>query len=415
AQFQNHEGATPDLVPLPRRSGCRSRFRLIDHERVSSRQIQLKAQPGWLCGELARMRSLTMGAKNDHKGIRAAIRPFTSAIQRSDPICGAARAVSLPTRRDILPAQKRSDKHSSSRGGSFRLLQPILPGPKKGRELSANIGSTCARMPLRFRMLTPRRLVQFIRPNDCFIMIDLKDAYFHVPIHHRHRRYLRFAFGGIAYQFNEIPFGLALASRVFTKCIEAAIAPLRLRGLHVYNYLDDWLIASHSEAAAVQDGHLVVAHLYRLGFVINKEKSVLCPRQVTHFLGMILDSTSMEVRLSQERINAIKTCVRHFRLGQSVSSLRCQRLLGMMASAAIALPLGMLRMRPFQIWYLSMKRNAVTDRHRRVVVSSRCRKALAIWRTPWFLAASGIMGIVSRRVVVTTDASTTGTALRELT
>ena len=121
-------------------------------------------------------------------------------------------------------------------------------------------------MPLRFRMLTPRRLVQFIRPNDWFITIDLKDAYFHVPIHHRHRRYLRFAFGGIAYQFN--------APRVFKKCVEAAIAPLHLRGLRVYNYLDDWLVAAHSEAAAVQDGHLVVAHLYRLGFVINKEKSV---------------------------------------------------------------------------------------------------------------------------------------------
>src|SRR4029434_8959801 len=107
---------------------------------------------------------------------------------------------------------------------------------------------------------------------------------------------------------------------------------------------------------------------------------------------MVLDSTSMEVRLSQERINAIKTCVRQFRLGQSVSSLCCQRLLGKMASAAIALPLGMLRMRPFQIWYLSMRLNAVTDRHHRVVVSSRCRKALAIWRTPWFLATSGTMG-----------------------
>src|SRR4029434_11020385 len=31
-------------------------------------------------------------------------------------------------------------------------------------------------------------------------------------------RYLRFAFGGIAYQFNALPFGLALAPRVFTKC-----------------------------------------------------------------------------------------------------------------------------------------------------------------------------------------------------
>src|SRR4029434_4998836 len=137
--------------------------------------------------------------------------------------------------------------------------------------------------------------------------------------------------------------------------------------------VDDWLIASHSKAAAVQDGHLVLARLYRLGFVVNREKSVLCPRQVTHFLGMILDSPSMEVRLSQEQISAIKACVRQFRRGQSVSSLRCQRLLGMMASAAIALPLGMLRMRPFQIWNLSMKLNAVTDRHRIGVVSSRCK------------------------------------------
>src|SRR4029434_4849783 len=249
-----------------------------------------------------------------------------------------------------------------------------------------------ALMPLRFRMLTPRRLVQFIRPNDWFITIDLKDAYFHIPIRHRHRRYLRFAFGGIASQFNALPFGRSLAPRVFTKCVEAAIAPLRQRGLRVFNYLDDWLLCSRSRAAAVQDCHLVVAHLYRLGFVINKEKSVLRPGQTAHFLGMVLDSTSMKVSLSQDRINAIKTCVNQFRLGQSVSSLCCQRLLGMMASAAIALPLGMLRMRPFQMWYLSLRLNAVTDRHRRVTVSSRCRRALTIWRTPWLLAASGTMG-----------------------
>src|SRR4029434_127534 len=141
--FQNHEGGTPDLVPLPRRSGHRSRLRLIDHERVSSRPIQLKAQPGRLRSELARMRSVTMGAENDHKGARAAIRPSPSAIRRSDPISGAAGAVSLPTRRDSLPAPKRSDKCSASRGGSFRLLQPLLPGPQKERQLSPNIRSTC--------------------------------------------------------------------------------------------------------------------------------------------------------------------------------------------------------------------------------------------------------------------------------
>src|SRR4029434_3111177 len=72
-----------------------------------------------------------------------AIRPSSSAIRRSDPIRGAAGTVSLPTGRDSLPAQKRSDKHNTSRGGSFRLLHPLFPGPQKGRELSANIRSTC--------------------------------------------------------------------------------------------------------------------------------------------------------------------------------------------------------------------------------------------------------------------------------
>src|SRR4029434_5574784 len=119
----------------------------------------------------------------------------------------------------------------------------------------------------------------------------------------------RFAFGGIAYQFHALPFGLALALWVFTKCVEAAIAPLRQRGLRLFNYLDDWLICARLRAAAVQDCHLVVAHLHRLGFVIKKEKSVLRPGQTTHFLGMVLDSTSMGVRLSQDRKKAIRSCV----------------------------------------------------------------------------------------------------------
>src|SRR4029434_7820104 len=37
--------------------------------------------------------------------------PSPSAIRRSDPISGAAGAVSFSTERDSLPAQKRSDKH----------------------------------------------------------------------------------------------------------------------------------------------------------------------------------------------------------------------------------------------------------------------------------------------------------------
>ena len=100
-----------------------------------------------------------------------------------------------------------------------------------------------ALMKRKFKMLTSRQLVQFIKPGDWFVTIDLKDAYFHIPIYPRHQKFLRFAFEGKAYQFCSLPFGPALAPRVFTKCVEAAIAPLRQLGLRLFHYLDDWPLA----------------------------------------------------------------------------------------------------------------------------------------------------------------------------
>src|SRR4029434_901084 len=91
------------------------------------------------------MRSVTMGAKDGRKGLRAAIRPFPSAIQQSNTVCDAARTVSLPTERNNLPAQKEGYKQSPSQGGKCRLLQPLLPRTQKRWELSANIRSTCVK------------------------------------------------------------------------------------------------------------------------------------------------------------------------------------------------------------------------------------------------------------------------------
>lgn len=257
-------------------------------------------------------------------------------------------------------------------------------------------------------MLTPRRLVACIQPNDWFVKIDLKSAYFHIPIHVKHRKYLRFAFRGKAYEFKVLPFGLALSPLVFTKCLEAALAPLRHQGVRIYQYLDDGLICSQSEETLLQHLELVLTHLKHLGFIVNVKKSVLTPAQSVLFLGMELNSRDMRVRLSSERMKKLQLTVRQFVLGRRVTSLFCQKLLGMMAAAAVALPMGILRMRHFQLWYASQKFHPCRDRYRRVLVTHECMRALSVWKRGVFLHRGAPLGSVTRRITVTTDASSTG-------
>ncbi len=76
-----------------------------------------------------------------------------------------------------------------------------------------------------FRMVTLKQILAQIRPGDWFASVDLKDAYFHIQIAPHHRRFLRFAFENTAYQYSVLPFGLALAPRTFSKCVDAALSP----------------------------------------------------------------------------------------------------------------------------------------------------------------------------------------------
>ncbi len=98
-------------------------------------------------------------------------------------------------------------------------LRPILDLRRLNLELTVN----------KFKMLTIKSILSQIQPQDWFVTIDLKDAYFHIQIVKRHRKFLQFAFEGKAYQYCVPPFGLALVPRMFTKCMDAALAPLRLR------------------------------------------------------------------------------------------------------------------------------------------------------------------------------------------
>ncbi|CAM4638696.1 unnamed protein product [Leuciscus chuanchicus] len=178
-------------------------------------------------------------------------------------------------------------------------------------------------------------------------------AIFRIQIIPRHRPFLRFAFDSQVYQYTVLPFGLSLAPRTFTKCMDAALAPLKSQGMRILNYLDDWLILAQSEIELISHRtEYLLSHLESLGLTVNWTKSSLLPSQTTSFLGIDLDSVSLRARLSMQRARRVRHLAASFRTGSLVPLKTFQRMLGCMASAAAVLQLGLLRMRPLQHWQL---------------------------------------------------------------
>ncbi len=195
---------------------------------------------------------------------------------------------------------------------------------------------------LKFKMLTLKQVVSQIRSEDWFVTIDLE----YVSILPIHREFLRFAFRGEAYQYRVLPFGLALLPHTFTKCVDAALAPVPLQGIRILNYIDDWLILALSDQVAAQHQDVVLAHMKVLGLRLNAKKSVLYPLQRTTYLGVVWDSTTIQARISPARIESILTEVRRVKEGQTLTVKQFQRLLGLMAAASNLILIGLLYMRP---------------------------------------------------------------------
>ena len=67
-----------------------------------------------------------------------------------------------------------------------------------------------------FKMETPATIQEALQKDEWTITVDIKDAYFHIPVHPAFRKFLRFTVGGVIYQCRALPFGLSVAPRIIT-------------------------------------------------------------------------------------------------------------------------------------------------------------------------------------------------------
>ena len=202
-----------------------------------------------------------------------------------------------------------------------------------------------------FKMETVASVLLSVREGDFLASLELKDAYFQIPIHPSSWKLFRLTSEGTVYQFRALCFGLSTAPKVFTKVFAAVSAWAHSHGIRLLRYLDDWLILSSSEREAKQSVQSLLSICRTLGIVINEKKSDLVPSQTAKYLGMTIDTKAGKVFPSLARVEKFLTVAESFCAMDAAPTQFWQVILGHLASLERLVPHGRLRMRALQ-WHL---------------------------------------------------------------
>ena len=151
-----------------------------------------------------------------------------------------------------------------------------------------------------FKMETPETIRTSLQVGEWVTSIDFKDAYFNIPIHSQSRKYMCFHIQGQSYQFKALPFGLSRSPMEFTVVAKEIKLVALQEGIRIHQYLDDWLARATSHQTCLQHTQTLVALCRELGWLVNKEKSELEPKQVFNFVGYQFDLREGKVRPTQE-------------------------------------------------------------------------------------------------------------------
>ena len=231
---------------------------------------------------------------------------------------------------------------------SLCFLQSPVSSPKATSKVETNHRLKQAKSIPEDRKIQDGIQRTSLNTGEWVTSIDLQDTYFHIPIHPRSRKYLRFAHRSQIYQFTSLPFGLAPAPQVFTMIVKVVKLMALSRGIRIHQYLDDWLIRAQSPEESSHNTKVVVDLTKSLGWMINQVKSELIPTQVFSFVGYGYHLNSALVKPTQERWQKLQALILRITNQSALTARHLMSLIGLLASTEKMVPEGRLHMRPFQ-------------------------------------------------------------------
>ena len=204
-----------------------------------------------------------------------------------------------------------------------------------------------------FKMETLDDVLNLLKPNVWMGSIDLKDAYYSIPIHPDFQKYFTFFWKHIYYQFVALPNGFGPAVRAFTKTLKVPFKVLRAKRHISVVYIDDSYLQGDSYNSCQDNINDTVSLLLSLGFTIHPIKSVLIPTQELTFLGFVINSRNMTIALTLKRSESLVNLCKELINANLVSIRFLARVIGTLVSCFPAVSHGPLH-------YRSLERDKIT-------------------------------------------------------
>ena len=105
----------------------------------------------------------------------------------------------------------------------------------------------------KFKMNTIFDVLKMTRKDMYLCSIDIREAYFHLPIFSAHKPYLRFCFGERLMEFQALPNGLSSGPKMFTEITKAIMNHLRKLSILISIYLDDTYLCAQTKEELLEN------------------------------------------------------------------------------------------------------------------------------------------------------------------
>lgn len=258
-----------------------------------------------------------------------------------------------------------------------------------------------------FKLEDLRAARRLATPNCYFASIDLKDAYLHIPVCQQDRKFLKFKWNEVLYQFTCLPFGLCTAPRVFTKLMKPIVNHLRNLGFLSVIYLDDLLLIGRTYDDCLKNVCYTKQTLEYLGLTINETKSVMTPCQQIKFLGFVLDSKNFAIRLPTDKSEKLFDFCSKLLVRDQTTIQDFAKFIGTAISCCPAVPYGIAHTKILEQCKTENLRQNSENFYAKMQLSEQVKSEILWWKRNC-LNNSHPIQLDKYELTITTDASKSG-------